>query len=311
MKYVFHQFRQVLRFQYILVSVILLLLATGLAQGLSLLSLEGSSTQQTQPFTPNNPWSVTTTGNPTLYLYNAADGQYVSEVKAGETISQLGTFFIYINPTSGAWTVNVSEVASQSQAPAPAITTTAPAVTSLLFALQGTTALQSDIFTVNSRWYLFLTGSPMVSLYDAQSGQFIEAYSQDQVLDRYGSFFVYVEPSNLAWTLSVVQEGPAAAPITNQPAQQQANNSDPNNANANNNTNASNNNANSDGCIDINSANLGQLRKIKSISKPLAEKIIEYRQNQRFNSLDDLINIEGIAKGRINTIREQGLACVK
>ncbi|MEZ4608050.1 MAG: hypothetical protein R2865_15000 [Deinococcales bacterium] len=67
---------------------------------------------------------MTTTGNPTLYLYNAADGQYVSEVKAGETISQLGTFFIYINPTSGAWTVNVSEVASQSQAPAPAITTT-------------------------------------------------------------------------------------------------------------------------------------------------------------------------------------------
>lgn len=59
--------------------------------------------------------------------------------------------------------------------------------------------------------------------------------------------------------------------------------------------------------IDINSANLTELDKIKWVGLPTAEKIVELRP---FSSLDELVNVSGISEGRVEEIKVQGLACV-
>lgn len=59
--------------------------------------------------------------------------------------------------------------------------------------------------------------------------------------------------------------------------------------------------------VDINSAPLSQLVKIVHIGEARARELIALRP---FQDLDGLLAISGIGQGRLNDIKEQGLACV-
>lgn len=62
--------------------------------------------------------------------------------------------------------------------------------------------------------------------------------------------------------------------------------------------------------ININTADSEDLDKIIWIGNSTANKIISYRETDIFNSLDELINIQGIGEIKLSNIKEQGLACV-
>lgn len=62
--------------------------------------------------------------------------------------------------------------------------------------------------------------------------------------------------------------------------------------------------------IDINSALKEKLMDIKWIGNSTSDKIINYRQNNLFDSIDELINISGIGNTKLNDIKTEGLACV-
>lgn len=64
--------------------------------------------------------------------------------------------------------------------------------------------------------------------------------------------------------------------------------------------------------IDINTASLEELMKIKGLGGEgvIAGRVIDYRQTNIFNSLDELINVSGIGPSTLNKIKAQGLACV-
>jgi len=64
------------------------------------------------------------------------------------------------------------------------------------------------------------------------------------------------------------------------------------------------------GQIDINTASLNELDNLYGIGPAKAEGILDYRANQKFNSVDDLIKVKGIGEITLNKIKEQGLACV-
>ncbi|MGD9275627.1 MAG: helix-hairpin-helix domain-containing protein [Candidatus Pacearchaeota archaeon] len=64
----------------------------------------------------------------------------------------------------------------------------------------------------------------------------------------------------------------------------------------------------SEGQIDINSASLEELDKLKWVGPTTAQNIIDARP---FKSVDDLINISRITIDRVNEIKDQGLACVE
>ena len=64
----------------------------------------------------------------------------------------------------------------------------------------------------------------------------------------------------------------------------------------------------SDGQVDINSAGLEELDQLYGIGPVKAQAIIDART---FNSVDDLINVNGIGEITLNSIKEQGLACVE
>ncbi len=59
--------------------------------------------------------------------------------------------------------------------------------------------------------------------------------------------------------------------------------------------------------IDINSASAEKLDNLTGIGKVYAERIIE---NRPFDSLDDLLDVEGIGEKTLEKIKLQGLACV-
>lgn len=61
------------------------------------------------------------------------------------------------------------------------------------------------------------------------------------------------------------------------------------------------------GQIDINSASASELDELYGIGPAKAQSIIEARP---FNSLDDLINVNGIGEATLEKIKSQGLACV-
>jgi len=62
--------------------------------------------------------------------------------------------------------------------------------------------------------------------------------------------------------------------------------------------------------IDINTANLTELDKIKWVGPSTAGNIINYRQNNQFNSVDELLNVSGIGPTKLSDIKDEGLACV-
>lgn len=62
--------------------------------------------------------------------------------------------------------------------------------------------------------------------------------------------------------------------------------------------------------VNINSANATELDRLYGIGPTKAQSIISYRGLQRFNSLDELINVSGIGPATLGDIKLQGLACV-
>ena len=62
-----------------------------------------------------------------------------------------------------------------------------------------------------------------------------------------------------------------------------------------------------DGQIDINTATEKELEKLYGIGPVKAEAIIEARE---FDSVDELINVNGVGEITLAKIKEQGLACV-
>ena len=64
------------------------------------------------------------------------------------------------------------------------------------------------------------------------------------------------------------------------------------------------------GQVDVNSAPVEELERIKHIGPERAGQIIQLRQIRPFTSLDDLVRIKGIATKRLADIKAQGLACV-
>lgn len=66
-----------------------------------------------------------------------------------------------------------------------------------------------------------------------------------------------------------------------------------------------------DSCIDINTASLEELDKIKYIGESRAKQIITLRGEKLFSSVDDLDRVIGIGPAIVAKIKQEGLACVQ
>jgi competence ComEA-like helix-hairpin-helix protein len=63
-------------------------------------------------------------------------------------------------------------------------------------------------------------------------------------------------------------------------------------------------------CIDLNTASETELQRITQIGQARARQIVALRALRRFETVDDLVRVDGIAAGRLAQIKAQGLACV-
>ena len=57
--------------------------------------------------------------------------------------------------------------------------------------------------------------------------------------------------------------------------------------------------------IDLNTATISELTKIKGIGPKKAKAIIEYRKKHKFNSVNDLLKIKGIGPKLLNKIKNE------
>jgi hypothetical protein len=64
-------------------------------------------------------------------------------------------------------------------------------------------------------------------------------------------------------------------------------------------------------CVDVNSAPMAALRRIIHVDTMRAAEIIRLREQRRFESVDELTRVRGIAAARLAEIKQQGVACVK
>jgi hypothetical protein len=63
-------------------------------------------------------------------------------------------------------------------------------------------------------------------------------------------------------------------------------------------------------CVDVNSAPMAALRRIIHVDTMRAAEIIRLREQRRFESVDELTRVRGIAAARLAEIKQQGVACV-
>ena len=61
--------------------------------------------------------------------------------------------------------------------------------------------------------------------------------------------------------------------------------------------------------ININKATKEELKTLDGIGDTLADNIIEYRKNNKFESIEDILNVNGIGESKYNAIKEY--ICVK
>lgn len=60
----------------------------------------------------------------------------------------------------------------------------------------------------------------------------------------------------------------------------------------------------SNGLVNINTASKDELKQLNGIGDTLANNIIEYRKNTRFESIEDLLNVNGIGESKFEAIEE-------
>ena len=56
--------------------------------------------------------------------------------------------------------------------------------------------------------------------------------------------------------------------------------------------------------VNINTASVDELKTLKGIGDTLANNIIEYRKNNKFSSIEDILNVNGIGKSKFEAIKE-------
>ncbi len=57
--------------------------------------------------------------------------------------------------------------------------------------------------------------------------------------------------------------------------------------------------------VNINTATVDELMTVPEIGKVLAERINEYRENERsFKTVEDLLNVKGVGKATLDKIRD-------
>ncbi|MFK5926904.1 MAG: helix-hairpin-helix domain-containing protein [Desulfuromusa sp.] len=57
--------------------------------------------------------------------------------------------------------------------------------------------------------------------------------------------------------------------------------------------------------IDLNTATVAQLVELKGIGEKTAEKIVKYRKEHKFTSVDELVNVKGVGSKTLDKIRDQ------
>jgi len=60
----------------------------------------------------------------------------------------------------------------------------------------------------------------------------------------------------------------------------------------------------SSGKIDINTCSKEELLALPGIGEVLADRIIDYREKSKFKSIEDIMNVSGIGKGRFEDIKD-------
>lgn len=56
--------------------------------------------------------------------------------------------------------------------------------------------------------------------------------------------------------------------------------------------------------ININKATKEELKSLDGIGDTLADNIIDYRKNNKFETIEDLLNVNGIGESKFNAIKE-------